>query len=212
MQWRLTNLFVFQDWCDEVWPTYSEAVQRLRESASAGQDIKDWTKNYDNLAHELIRLRKSMFENRHAKTSIDVNYAIDRCSPTLAKCPIDVQKAINFATHGADCTICGLHQARYFHEATQLNPLVGLAGRIPSDELKKLCDSLEVSYCNANPPHPYQLDPLGPTKKKFGPPRRLETTVPIDREKPKWPDIPDELQQPDDKIPSAPQQGSPLPV
>ena len=225
MQWRLTNIFEFDAWWRENFPAHRRALQRVRESAASASDVKDWTMRYQQFVDELQRIRTAMFEHRHGSKAIEVSHAIDRLSPTLRCCPLDAQKAITFASHGADVTVSGFHDVRYFHEATQLNPLLknpfprkgaeGPTDILPLNEVKALCGSnasgsstgnsakqfsgladAEVSYSNVNPPHPYMLDPLGPTKRKFGPPRKIETLQPIDTSNPKYPDVPEQLDAP----------------
>ena len=42
--------------------------------------------------------------------------------------------------------MCGFHQSRYFHEATQLNSLAGGLHQLPQSELDALCASPDVSF------------------------------------------------------------------
>jgi len=91
--------------------------------------------------------------------------------------------------------MAGFHQSRYFHEATELNPLVGK--RVPWEELKALCDTKEVSYCDYNPPHPYMMEPLANTREADISGQQnsglKDILKPVDPQKPEWPDVPKQV-------------------
>lgn len=194
-QRQLMNLFWFMDWLNySIIPAFRKAVLQLKEASSA--DMKDWCLQYEQLTSDMFRLRRRLFEHKHGKRSMNINNAIDRISPTLAKCPILSQKAINFATHGCDVLCCGFHVSRYFHEATELNPAKNGALPIPADEIDALCKSDEVSFANVSPPDPYMLEPAWSAEGKFGKQkgRSQDSYVIIDPKNPKFPDIPEELE------------------
>jgi hypothetical protein len=200
LQLQLCNAFQFENWVNfDVLPPLRKVLGRIREGGS--RDIKDWSNAFDMLITDMLRFRLQMFQHKHGMKAIEIDHAIDRHSPTLKQCAIITQKAVNFATHGADVTLCGFHQTRYFHEATELNPLVGK--KVPWEELKALCDTKEVSYCDWNPPHPYMLEPFPANEANFsGQKTQLrEMLVPVDAQKPEWPDIPKELEQQQDRPP-----------
>lgn len=193
-QRQLTNVFWFLDWMNyRLIPPFRKAIMLLKEASSA--DMKDWCVQYEQLTNDLFRLRRRLFDHKHGKRSQEINWAIDRLSPTLAKCPILSQKAINFATHGCDVLACGFHVSRYFHEATELNPAKNGELPIPDDELRALCDSNEVSFANVSPPDPYMLEPMF-MESKFAKQKRRQADrlVEVDPKNPKFPDIPDELE------------------
>jgi len=189
LQLQLCNAFQFENWINfDILPPLRRNLMRIREGGS--RDIKDWANAFDMLVNDMLRFRLQMFQHKHGAKTIEIDYAIDRMSETLSKCPIVSQKALNFATHGADVTMAGFHQSRYFHEATELNPLAGK--RVPWEELKRLCDSKEVSFCDYNPPHPYMLEPFPANEANFsGQQTGLRDLLqPMDTQRPEWPDIP----------------------
>ncbi|EPY17361.1 hypothetical protein STCU_10666 [Strigomonas culicis] len=144
----------------------------------------------------MLRLRERLFNHKHGVKSTEVNWAVDRASRTLATCPLLSQKAINFATHGADVVMCGFHVSRYFHEATELNPAKNGALPIPEEEIQALCASPEVSYANASPPDPYMLEPVMKQGTLSGQKAKgMENIIVIDTKNPKFPDIPEELDE-----------------
>lgn len=192
-QRQFTNLFFFERWGKfYMMPLFRRAVLRFKESSSA--EMKEWCKQYEQLVDDVLRLRKRMFQHKHGKRAALINMAIDGVSPTLSRCPMLNQKAINFATYGCDALLCGFHVSRYFHEATELNPAKNGEMMIPDEEIFALCRSAEISYANHSPPHPYMLAPLVDqgkfSKQKM---KGAEYTVPIDLSSPKFPDIPEEL-------------------
>ena len=197
LQLQLSNAFQFENWINfDVLPPLRKNLSRIREGGS--RDIKDWANAFDMLVSDMLRFRLQMFQHKHGAKSIEVDHSIDRLSETLATCPIITQKALNFATHGADVTMAGFHQSRYFHEATELNPLVGK--RVPWEELKALCDSKEVSCCDYNPPHPYMLEPFPANEANFSQQQTglRDLLQPVDAQKPEWPDIPKKVASGDD--------------
>ena len=192
-QYQLSNAFQVENWINfDVLPPLRRALSRVRESGN--RDIKDWANAFDMLVNDMLRLRLQMFHHKHGVKNLEIDAAIDKHAPSLKKCPIVTQKALTFATHGADVTMCGFHASRYFHEATELNPLFGQ--RIPIEELRALCATKEVSYCDHNPPHPYMFD-TGTVKKEAdisGQKSGLEEILqPIDPQRPDWPDIPKQI-------------------
>ncbi|CUG93068.1 Hypothetical protein, putative [Bodo saltans] len=203
-QRQFTNLFFFLDWLNyELIPAFRKAVMSLKEASSA--DMKDWCLQYEQLTNDMFRLRRRLYEHKHGKRSATINMAIDAISPTLARCPMLNQKAINFATHGCDVVCCGFHMSRYFHEATELNPAKNGQLPIPQSELDLLCDSNDVSFANVSPPDPYMLEGAMAQEGKFGKQksRTEDKYVVVDPQNPKFPDIPEELA---DGVPSG--QGS----
>lgn len=193
VQRQLCNLYFFLDWTNyEVIPKFRRALVRLKEASSA--DVKEWANQYEQLALDLIRLRRRLFEHKHGAKAIEIDYAIDRLCPTLSKCPILSQKALNFATYGADVTNCGFHISRYFHEATELNPFANGQMKLTEEEIRKLTDSDEVSFRNYNPPHPYMYEPVTTQGKITGRKSNShESLVQVDVKDPKFPDIPEQL-------------------
>jgi len=194
-QRQLTNLHFFLDWLNySLIPPFRKAILQLKEAASA--DIKDWCVQYEQLTNDMFRLRRRLFEHKHGKRSYMINGAIDQVSPTLSRCPMLNQKAINFATHGCDVLACGFHVSRYFHEATELNPAKNGQLPIPEDELSALCKTDAVSFANVSPPDPYMLEPAWAAQGRFGKQkfRSMDRNVTIDPKNPKFPDIPDELE------------------
>lgn len=193
-QRQFTNLFFFERWGKfYMLPLFRRAVLRFKEASSA--EMKEWCKQYEQLIDDVLRLRCRMFQHKHGKKAATINLAIDAISPALSRCPMLNQKAINFATHGCDSLLCGFHVSRYFHEATELNPAKNGQLPIPQEELDSLCSSLEISYANHSPPHPYMLAPLMGqgrfSKQKL---KGAEHMVPIDLSNPKFPDIPEEVE------------------
>lgn len=202
VQNQISNYFQFNDWVTyDVLPQLRTALVRLREGSV--KDIKDWASSFEQLCLDMIRFRLQLLEHRMAQNSYRIEANIDRLAPHLKKCPIYSQKALNFATHGADVLCAGFHQTRYFHEATDLNPLKGDHNRIPEDQLRALCSSLEVSFCNYNPPHPYMLaKPLKPErpiiknkKHQLLQGQGNDYLLPIDPKNPQWPDCHGEIQE-----------------
>ncbi|CAD2215819.1 hypothetical protein AGDE_14962 [Angomonas deanei] len=197
-QRQFVNMFFFEQWITtNMYPKFRRAVLRFKEASSA--DLKEWCKQYEQLTQDLMRLRMRMFQHKHGKKAQFINYAIDGISPTLAKCPMLNQKAINFATHGCDSLMCGFHVSRYFHEATELNPAKNGQMEIPQEEIDLLCHSPQVSYANSCPPHPYMLEPLisdGKISKQKS--KSAQFSVPIDLDNPKFPDIPEEIESPEE--------------
>ncbi|AIN99214.1 hypothetical protein LPMP_261010 [Leishmania panamensis] len=193
-QRQFTNLFFFTDWANYyMTPRFRRAMTRFKEASNA--DLKEWAKQYEQLINDLLRMRQRMFQHKHGKQAGLISMAIDYASPTLARCPMLNQKAINFATYGCDVLLCGFHVSRYFHEATELNPAKDGNLPIPEEELLALCKAEAVSYANVSPPHPYMLEPLiGDGKISKQPSKGSEHLVPIDPQNPKFPDIPEELQ------------------
>lgn len=195
-QRQFTNLFFFENWGKfYMMPLFRRAVVRFKEASSA--ELKEWCKQYEQLVDDVLRLRRRMFQHKHGKKAATINMAIDGVSPTLARCPMLNQKAINFASHGCDALLCGFHVARYFHEATELNPAKNGMLPIPEDELRALCRCAEISYANSSPPHPYMLAPLmGQGKFSKQKMKGEESMVAIDLNNPKFPDIPEEVEEP----------------
>ncbi|CAJ1027080.1 hypothetical protein, conserved [Leishmania lindenbergi] len=193
-QRQFTNLFFFTDWANYyMTPRFRRAMTRFKEASNA--DLKEWAKQYEQLINDLLRMRQRMFQHKHGKQAGLISMAIDYASPTLARCPMLNQKAINFATYGCDVLLCGFHVSRYFHEATELNPAKDGNLPIPEEELLALCKAEAVSYANVSPPHPYMLEPLiGDGKISKQPSKGSEHLVPIDPQNPQFPDIPEELQ------------------
>jgi hypothetical protein len=84
-----------------------------------------------------------------------------------------------------------------------LNPLKGEQNRLTEEELRKLCETKDVSFCDYNPPHPYMYarpqkndrpiikdrkhQPLGGAASQY--------LVPIDPKNPQWPDCAGEIAQ-----------------
>ena len=206
-QRQFSNYFVFQDWINNwVYPNFRPALNRLREGAT--RDIKEWCAGYEQIVQDMLRVRLQLFEFKHGRAILGVEQAIDRLSPVLKRCPIVTQKALNFATHGADVVLCGFHQTRYFQEATEMNPLVGDGKRVPEDQLVALANSTDVSFVNYDPPHPYMYEPLtsnqptGPISGQASPSHTLLKAV--DPKQPEWPDIPKNLQEPEGRMTSGP--------
>ena len=194
VQRQLCNLFFYLDWINhDVIPKFRRALVKLKEASPS--DVKEWANQYEQLAMDLLRLRRRLFEHKHGAKAIEIDYAIDRIAPSLAKCPLLSQKALNFAAEGADVVSAGFHVSRYFHEATDLNPFCNGAMRIPEEELKALCASDEVSFANYNPPHPYMYEPITMQGKITGRKSKShEAMVTIDPKEPKFPDIPEQLE------------------
>lgn len=196
VQRQLCNLFFYLDWINhDVIPKFRRALVKLKEASPS--DIKEWANQYEQLAMDLLRLRRRLFEHKHGQKAIEIDYAIDRISPALSKCPMLSQKALNFATVGSDVVSGGFHVSRYFHEATDLNPFCNGAMTIPEDEIKQLCASDEVSFANYNPPHPYMYEPIQGQGKITG--RRSksnESMLTIDPKDPKFPDVHEQLPTP----------------
>lgn len=193
-QRQFTNVFFFTTWVNYyMMPRFRRAIARFKEAS--GADMKEWAKQYEQLISDMLRMRQRMFEHKHGKRAALINMAIDHVSPTLAQCPMLNQKAINFATYGCDVLMCGFHVSRYFHEATELNPAKDGNLPIPANELMALCETEQVSYANASPPHLYMLEPLV-TEGKISKQRRRgsEYLVQVDPQTPKFPDIPEELE------------------
>ncbi|KAK7201223.1 hypothetical protein NESM_000183900 [Novymonas esmeraldas] len=201
-QRQFSNLFFFTDWVNfYMMPRFRRAMTRFKEASNA--ELKEWAKQYEQLISDLLRMRQRMFQHKHGKNTGLVGMAIDHASPTLARCPMLNQKAINFATYGCDVLMCGFHVSRYFHEATELNPAKDGNLPIPAEELLALCAAEAVSYANASPPHPYMLEPLvtdGKISKQ--PSKSAATMVTIDPQNPRFPDIPDELPASDGDVAS----------
>lgn len=193
LQLQISNGFHFDRICKYDWlPGLRKSLQKMREGSA--KEVKEWANAYDTLVVDMLRFRQQLFQHRHGVVAHEIETAINELSPTLAKCPIFSQKALNFATNGADCAMCGFHQSRYFHEATQLNPLVGVS--LPSAEIDALCASKAVSYCDRNPPHPYMMDSFasaGEVSKQKSP--SLQNCVAVDAQNPKWPDVSEQLEE-----------------
>lgn len=194
-QRQFTNVFFFTEWAEHyMLPHFRRAMTRFKEASSA--DLKEWAKQYEQLISDMLRMRQRMFQHKHGKQAGLINMAIDHFSPTLARCPMLNQKAINFATYGCDTLMCGFHVSRYFHEATELNPAKDGNLPIPHEELQALCEAPTVSYADSSPPHPYMMEPLmseGKISKQRS--KGTESLVPIDMQNPKFPDIPEELEE-----------------
>ncbi|KPA86848.1 putative mitochondrial hypothetical protein [Leptomonas pyrrhocoris] len=193
-QRQFTNVFFFSSWVNHyMMPRFRRAITRFREAS--GADMKEWAKQYEQLISDMLRMRQRMFEHKHGRRAASFNMAIDHISPTLARCPMLNQKAINFATYGCDALLCGFHVSRYFHEATELNPAKDGNLPIPEHEIMALCETEQVSYANISPPHPYMLEPLV-TQNKISKQRQkgAEYLVQVDPQNPKFPDIPEELE------------------
>eukprot|EP00796_Vickermania_ingenoplastis_P010527 gene10527-7313_t len=193
-QRQFSNLFFFEQWGKYyMMPLFRRAVLRFKEASSA--EMKEWCKQYEQLIDDMLRLRRRMFQHKHGKKAATISMAIDAVSPTLSHCPMLNQKAINFAATGCDALLCGFHVSRYFHEATELNPAKNGALPIPQEELDALCRTAEVSYADASP-HPYMLAPLiGQGKFSKQKMKGADTMVPIDLNNPKFPDIPEEVEE-----------------
>ncbi|CCW70166.1 unnamed protein product [Phytomonas sp. Hart1] len=194
-QRQFTNLFFFTNCMNYiVIPRFRRAVTRFKEASSA--ELKEWCKQYEQLVDDMLKLRRRMFEHQHGRKAAQINMAIDHFSPTLAQCPMLNQKAINFATHGCDALLSGFHISRYFHEATELNPAKNGALVIPPDEIKALCGAEEISFASASPPHPYMMEAIlihGKLSKQKS--KAMDMVVEIDPKNPKFPDIPEELDE-----------------
>ncbi|KEG08919.1 aldo/keto reductase [Trypanosoma grayi] len=194
-QRQFTNLFFFTSWATYYMiPRFRRALMRFKEASSA--DLKEWCKQYEQLINDMLRLRKRMFEHKFGKRALEKNAAIDRVSPTLAMCPMLNQKALNFSTYGCDTVLAGFHVSRYFHEATELNPAKNGELPVPEGEIAALCDSMDVSFANCSPPDPYMLEPIvteGKLSKQRS--KSLDYMVKIDPHNPKFPDIPEELEE-----------------
>jgi hypothetical protein len=189
---QIVNVHQFADWVDKkLMPSFRRAIYRVREAS--GREMKDWCQEYENVCYDIFRLRRRLLDHRHGKRAHEINNAVDQSSPALAKCPMINQKAINFATHGADVVVSGFHVARYFHEATELNPAKNGKLALPVEELRALCENKTVTFANENPPHPYQLDiPLAGTISR----RKLRgDIISVDPANPKFPDIHDEIRE-----------------
>lgn len=196
-QRQFVNLFFYTQWAQHhMMPKFRVAVMRFKEASSS--DLKEWCKQYEQLIDDMLRLRRRMFEHKHGKKSALINMAIDHFSPTLARCPMLNQKALNFATYGCDVVLCGFHVSRYFHEATELNPAKNGELAVPQEEIAALCSAESVSHANTSPPHPYMLEPLmnqGRLSKQKS--KGSATLVEIDTQNPKFPDIAEEIDQMD---------------
>ena len=192
VQRQLSNFFQFCDWMDfKLIPAFRKSMARLKEASPA--NMKEWCSNYDQMFDDAMKMRRRLFEHKHGVKAASMNMYVDVASPTLGQCPLLSQKAINFAAQGCDVLLCGFHVARYFHEATELNPIKNQ--RIPLAELDALYQSPDVSFANYNPPDPYMLEVISATgrfSQQKG--RGLENTIAIDLNDPKFPDIPDEIQ------------------
>lgn len=146
------------------------------------------------MVNDFFRLRHRLFQHKHGAKAARINMVIDYVSPTLAKCPMLNQKAMNFATYGCDVVVAGFHVSRYFHEATELNPAKNGQLKIPYEELQALCANPQISYADACPPHPYMLEPpLAQGRFSKQKHKSSANTILIDLRNPKFPDIPEEI-------------------
>ena len=187
----LNNLFHFEMLMDNyIWPSFRRALVKLREGSP--KDVKDWVNQYEVLVRDMFRLRAQMFNHKHYVAARDVEFALDEVSPKMRLCPVLAQKALNFATFGADVVLAGFHRTRYFHEATELNPGKANGIQLEVADIEKICRCPRVSFVNTNPPHPYLFESLGASDGRVSgkPSPSRKYTIPIDPANPVWPDIP----------------------
>jgi hypothetical protein len=191
MQRQLTSYFKFVDSIDYVlMPKFRRAIAKVRE---AGQgDLKNWCNTYENMIEDAFKMRKRLLEHKHGMKAAQMNLQLDMVSPTLSQCPIFAQKALNFAAQGCDVLLSGFHVSRYFHEATELNPLRGKA--IPRSEMDAIYRNPDLTFACYNPPHPYMMElaTMGKFSKQKS--KGLESTTPVDLNNPKFGDIPETIE------------------
>lgn len=191
LQRQLTSYFHFCNAMDNViFPKFHRSMSKLQEAATG--ELKEWCGTYENMAHDVFRMRRRLLEHKHGMKAAQMNMLLDVCSPTLAECPIFSQKALTFAQQGCDVLLSGFHVARYFHEATSLNPI--RSATIPRAEMEALFASPDVTFANHNPPDPYMMEHMSMGKFSKQKSKLVERSIQIDHENPKFPDLKDEVE------------------
>jgi hypothetical protein len=190
LQRQLTSYFKFCEAFDhQLMPTFRRALAKVREAAQG--DLKEWCSTYEAMVGDVFKIRRRLLEHKHGMKAAQMNMHVDIASPTLAECPIFSQKALTFAAQGCDVLLSGFHVSRYFHEATELNPLRNKV--IPRSEMEAIFTSPDLTFASYNPPDPYMMEQVTMGKFSKQKCRTVENSTVIDLQNPKFADIPEEV-------------------
>eukprot|EP00760_Papus_ankaliazontas_P032844 PhM_4_TR598/c0_g1_i1/m.84325 len=189
-QRQITNVYKFDSALKyKMMPAFRRLVRYVRQGSV--KELKDWTTNFERQVEEMWQARRVLLQHRHGLKSMYIEEALNKHVPRLKRCLILSQKALAFSTSAVDVTVSGLHQTRYVHEATAINPCRGGNFVLTPEELDALVKNEDdVGYGSYNPPHPYVLENmLGVDGKISGQKRRgANATVAIDPYNPAYPD------------------------